>query len=347
MEEGAVLHAEALRGAAWPGDAQTPYPRADPLDLARLPGDTWGTAELPVGVRLEFVGDAKAVEIDYTCLTEDLGYRGAGAGTSFLAWRGEQQVGEEVALFEGGTAVLPLEGVDGAADGQIVTIYLPEGMRPTIFEARPVDGTLEPAPRGPRWLAYGDSITEGWVASGPPHCWPAVAARKHGLDVVNLGYAGSARGEIATAEQISALDADVISLAYGTNCWTRTPHSAEMFRAGLQAFLAILRQGHPETPIVVASAVIRPDAESTPNRLGATLADLRAETEVVVERLQQAGETQLHLVRGLPLLTADLLADGVHPADEGHRLLATGIGDVVARVAGVAGAATVLDAAVQ
>ncbi len=331
-----MLHAEALRGAAWPGDAQTPYPRADPADLARLPGDTWGTAELPVGVRLEFVGDAKAIEIDYTCLTEDLGYRGAGAGTSFLAWRGEEQVSEEVALFEGGTAVLSLEGT---GDGRVVTVYLPEGMRPTIFEVRPVEGSLDAAPRGPRWIAYGDSITEGWVASGPPHCWPAIAARRHGLDVVNLGYAGSARGEIATAEQISALDADVISLAYGTNCWTRTPHSAEMFRTGLQAFLAILRQGHPHTPIVVASAVIRPDAEATPNRLGATLADLRAETEVVVERLQKAGETQLHLVRGLPLLTADLLADGVHPADEGHRLLATGIGDVVAGVAGGARAA--------
>lgn len=331
MGEGALLHADALRGAAWPGDAQTPYPRADPVDLARLPGDTWATAELPVSVRLELVGDAKAIEIDYTCLTEDLGYRGPGAGTSFLAWRGEQQVGEEVALFEGGTAVLSLEG---AADGQVVTIYLPEGMRPTIFEARAIDGTLEPAPRGPRWIAYGDSITEGWVASGPPHCWPAIAARKHRLDVVNLGYAGSARGEIATAEQISALGADVISLAYGTNCWTRTPHSAEMFRAGLQAFLAIVRQGHANTPIVVASPVIRPDAESTPNRLGATLADLRAETEVVVERLQKAGETQLHLVRGLPLLTADLLADGVHPADEGHRLLAAAIGDVVAQAVG-------------
>lgn len=334
MTDGAELLAASLRGVGWAGDAQAPYPRADPQDAARLPGDTWGTALLPVCVRLELVGDATGLEIDYTCLTEDLGYRGVGAGTSFLAWSGEVQLSEDVALIEGGTAVLSLEG---ATPGEVITVYLPEGMRPSLFEVRAVGGTLEPAPKRPRWLAYGDSLTEGWVATGPPYSWPALAARKHGLDVVNLGYAGSCRGEVASAEQIAALDADVISLAYGTNCWTRTPNSAELFRAGLAAFLTIVRQGHPQTPIVVSSPMLRPDAESTPNRLGATLADLRAETEVLVERLQEAGDSNLHLIRGLPLLTADQLPDGVHPGDEGHQIMAAAIGDAVAGLVAGAG----------
>ena len=38
-----------LRGNAWPGTDELPYPRADPADLDRLPGDTVGTARLPVG----------------------------------------------------------------------------------------------------------------------------------------------------------------------------------------------------------------------------------------------------------------------------------------------------------
>ena len=68
--------------AATRGRAPTscPYPRADPADLDRLPGDTVGTARLPVGVRLEFVGDAEALELDYQTHTDDLGYRGAGRG---------------------------------------------------------------------------------------------------------------------------------------------------------------------------------------------------------------------------------------------------------------------------
>ena len=77
-----------LRGCAWDGVDGMPYPRADPADLARLPGDTVGTARIPVGARFELVGDAGAVEVAYTTTTDDLGYRGAGAGTTFAVVRG-------------------------------------------------------------------------------------------------------------------------------------------------------------------------------------------------------------------------------------------------------------------
>ena len=329
-----LLHEEALRGAGWEGDAQLPYPRADPADASRLPGDTWATALLPVGVRLELIGDATSVEIDYVCATDDLGYRGAGAGTAFTAFRGGEQVSKAEASIDGGTVELELElELElGAGDASsTITIYLPEGMRPTIFEVRPIGGLLEAAPKGPRWIAYGDSITEGWIASGPAFGWTAIAARKYGLDVVNLGYAGSCRGEIASAEQIAGLPADVISLAYGTNCWTRTPHSRSLFRSGLHAFLEIVRETHPSTPIVVASPIIRPDAEATPNRLGATLADLREEVEDLISVLHDAGAVNLHLVRGLPLLSGHQLPDGVHPGDDGHHILAEAIGGAVSR----------------
>jgi lysophospholipase L1-like esterase len=332
-----VLLRDALRGVAWSGDDGTPYPRADPADAGRLPMDTWGTARLPVGVRLELVGDAPELELDYRCATGDLGYRGPGAGTTFSVWRGGLEVATAPAALTGGTARLALRRPE-TLDDEVATVYLPEGMRPTLLDARAVGGELGSAPTRPRWLAYGDSITEGWIASGPAGAWPAVAARDFALDVVNLGYAGAARGEIATAEQLAALDADVISLAYGTNCWTRIPHSTAQFRAGFDAFLAVVRQGHPTTPIVVASPVIRPDAEATPNRLGATLLEFRTATEQAVAEQQDAGDATLTLVRGGPLLTADLLPDGIHPGDDGHRLLAEHIGGAVA--AAVSRAAT-------
>jgi lysophospholipase L1-like esterase len=203
-------------------------------------------------------------------------------------------------------------------------VYLPDAMRPTILSVAPVDGSVEPAPSQRRWLVYGDSIAEGWVASKPSGAWPAVAGRAFGLDVVNCGYAGAARGEIASAEQLARVAADVISVSHGTNCWTRTPHSAAMVRAGMAAFLTVLRQGHPTTPIVVVSPVLRPDAEATANRLGATLADLRAAIEEVA-----TARGDVTLVPGLPLLDASLLADGIHPGDAGHEVLATAIGTVV------------------
>ena len=92
---------------------------------------------------------------------------------------------------------------------------------------------------------------------------------------MNLGYAGSARGELPSAQQIAALDADVISISHGTNCWSRIPFSTALFAAQTRAFLAFVRAGHPDMPIVVTSPILRPDAETTPNALGATLVDLR------------------------------------------------------------------------
>jgi len=315
-----------IRGCAFAATSSVPYPRADPADT-RIPRDTWQTAQLPVGVRLELTSEAEAVDIAYVTATEDLGYRGDGAGRRFSLWRAGTLVDEEKAELGEGRVRLALGGWPG---DETAIVYLPEGMKPTIKSLSGVGGRVEPAPADQRrWIAYGDSVAEGWVASGPAYAWPAVAGRRHGLDVVNMGYAGAARGEVASAEQIANLDADVISITHGTNCWTRTPHSVDMMRAGVGAFLDVVREGHPETPIVVVSPVLRPDAEETPNRLGASLRDLRGAME------EAAAERDVVLIPGGDLIGADNLGDGIHPDDEGHRILANVIGTEVAKAIGV------------
>jgi lysophospholipase L1-like esterase len=290
----------------------------------RLPADTRAQAALPVGVRLEFVGEATAVEVDYCTATAELGVRGPGAGTGFALYRGADLVSEAPAVLGNGTVRLAAGA--GPARG---IVYLPEGMRPEVRAIRGVGGTIAPAPPQRRWLCYGDSIAEGWCAAGPAGAWPARVGREWELDVINLGYGGGARGEIASAEEIAVLPADVISISHGTNCWTRTPHDAALFRAGLAAFLAIVRQRHPALPIVAVSPVLRADAESTCNRLGATLADLRSAFEAVVSERVRDGDSRLSLVPGLPLLPAERFSDGVHPDDEGHARLAAALGPLI------------------
>ena len=314
-----------LRGCAWPASSQAPYPRASPRDKFRLPADTWQMACIPVGVRLEVVGDAWEVEIAYRTQTDQLGYRGAAGGSTFAAWTREGLLAEEPARVGEGTVRLPL------AQGQPTIVYLPEAMRPTVLEVQGVGGDIQPPPAQPRWVVYGDSVAEGWIASAPALAWPAIAGREQGLDVVNLGYAGAARGEVASAEQVAELDADVITVCHGTNCWTRTPHSVGLFREGVDAFLTILRQEHPDTPLVVVSPVVRPDAEDQRNRLGATLADLRRAMEDVVDERIAAGDVHLRLVRGLDLIGPEHLGDGIHPDDEGHRRMAAAVGAAVAQ----------------
>ena len=81
-----------------------------------------------MGVRLELAGEAEAVEIDYRTETAELGYRGAGAGTSFALFRGEQLVSEAAAALGAGTVRLAA----GRGPARAI-VYLPEAMRPTLL----------------------------------------------------------------------------------------------------------------------------------------------------------------------------------------------------------------------
>jgi len=92
-----------------------------------------------------------------------------------------------------------------------------------------------------------------------------------------------------------------------------------------------VREGHPRTPIVALSPILRPDAEATRNRLGASLADLRAAFEAVVRERQAAGDARLALVAGRDLVARERLADGIHPDDAGHAQLAAALGPVLAQ----------------
>jgi lysophospholipase L1-like esterase len=306
-----------LRGVAFQAAGSVPYPRA--RQDSRLPADTWAQAKIPVGVRLELVGDE--VEIAYRTTTDDLGYRGEGAGRTFDVWRGGERVDEEKAELGEGTVKLSL---GTGRDRGIV--YLPEGMKPEILD---VNGKVEPAPLQPRWVVYGDSVAEGWIASAPAMAWSAMVGRERELDVLNMGYAGAARGEIPSAEHLAELGADVITIAYGTNCWIRTAHSVGTAREGMAAFLEIVRAKHPETPIVVTSPIARPDAELEPNPLGATLEHIRDALEDAVRESVSAGDVNLELVPGRHLVHESQLSDGIHPNDEGHRALAEAIGAAV------------------
>jgi lysophospholipase L1-like esterase len=287
-----------------------------------------------VGVRIEVVGDAEAVDLAYRTSNGNLGYRGDGAGITFSVWRAGHQICEEDALL--GDGVVRLSLGPGPSD-KPATIYLPEGMQPLVQSISPVNGEIHPGPPQPKWIAYGDSITQGWIASGPSRAWTAIAARKAGLDLVNLGYAGAARGEIVSAEHVAELDADLITVAYGVNCWSRTPHSVGMISEGLDGFLDIVRRSHPRTPIIVVTPVIWPDAEDMPNKLGATLDQLRAALESVASRRMDA-DPGLSLIDGKRILTAEHLDDGIHPGDEGHKRISAAVVKVLTSALKAAGA---------
>ncbi len=301
------------------------YPRANPTDAEHLPTDVWHAAQVPVGVRLEFVGEVDAVRIFYRTTTANLGYRGEGAGCTFSLYRSGQKIAEEEAVLGDGVVQLPLSG----EPGRPAIVYLPEGMKPVISGIEGVGGIIEPAPHQPRWVCYGDAVTQGWLASSPALAWPAVTARKLGLDLCNLGYAGSTRTDTATALTIAETPAELVTVSIGANCWNRFPHTPAMCVEEMRAMLTLVRAGHPNTPVVVVSPLVRPEAEDTPSRLGSTLTELRIAIEEAVRERMISGDTRLHLVEGSTVVGVADLADGRYPGDDGHIRIAAAVGKVI------------------
>jgi lysophospholipase L1-like esterase len=315
-----------LRGCVFPAVTDAPYPRADPAEADYLPADVWDAAQLPVGVRLEMLGDAGTIRVWYKTTRASLGYRGESAGCSFVAYRGGQKVAMADAVMGEGMVELAISGRPDLP----VTVYFPEGMQPIITGVAGVEETMVPAPLQPRWLAYGDAVTQGWLASAPAMAWPAVAGRKLGLDVCNLGYAGTARGELTSALTLAETPTEVISIAFGLNNWSRVPHTVGLMSEEVRCFLSVVRHGHPEIPIVVVSPTARPDAEDSPNRVGATLAELRLAMEEAVLDSIAGGDERLFLVHGLSVVDPEHLEDGIYPGDEGHRRLAAAVSKILA-----------------
>ncbi|MCD2190248.1 SGNH/GDSL hydrolase family protein [Actinomycetospora soli] len=211
---------------------------------------------------------------------------------------------------------------------------------------------VAPVPPGARvWCHHGSSISAGSNAAGPTGTWPAVAARRGGLELVNLGLAGSALLDPSTARTMRDTPADLISLKLGINVVNADLMRLRAFGPAVHGVLDTIRDGHPTTPLLVVSPLYCAIHEDTPGpgafdpealargevsfratgdpeevRAGKlTLRVVRAELErIVAERA--AGDPHLHHLDGQVLYgEADAatfpLPDGLHPDAATHEVI--------------------------
>ena len=124
--------------------------------------------------------------------------------------------------------------------------WLPYGEVTTHVALR-VDAPVTPSrsAQGPRWVHHGSSISHGASADAPTGTWPVVAARRAGLDLVNLGFSGNAVLDPFTAQAIRDQAADVITLKIGINVMDHDFMRPRAFRPAVEGFLDVVRDGHP------------------------------------------------------------------------------------------------------
>ncbi|ASY34192.1 MULTISPECIES: GDSL-type esterase/lipase family protein [unclassified Streptomyces] len=258
--------------------------------------------------------------------------------------RGEARPGAE-------PGTLRFDGLD--AREKDVEIWLPH-QETTELVALRADAPVEPLPaRGRRvWVHHGSSVSHGSDAASPSTTWPARAAALGGVDLVNLGFGGSALLDPFTARALRDTPADLLSLKFGINLVNADLMRLRALGPALHGFLDTVREGHPETPLLVVSALYCRIHEDTPgpaafdtSALGEgrlsfvatgdpaevpagrlTLRTVREEMARVVAS-RAASDPHLYYLDGTELYgaedyTAHPLPDELHPDPETHLRIA-------------------------
>ena len=134
-------------------------------------------------------------------------------------------------------------------------IFLPTGTNVEVLELV-MDDDAELLPPVDTYVLskpiyiYGDSVVHG-ASAHPGMTYPAIVGRMLNTDMVNAGYSGCAKGmkgEMLLAAEMAKRDAACYVLCYGAN--TRDPDLLEKI---YYPFLKVLKDGAPDTPVVVMS----------------------------------------------------------------------------------------------
>lgn len=173
----------------------------------------------------------------------------------------------------------------------------------------------------PPIVYYGSSITQGGCASRPGNTYPSIISRKTGIDFLNLGFSGCARGEAAMSWYLSGLAMSILVCDYDHNST-----SSDFLNKTHYPFYRAIRDKRPELPIILVS---RPDFHED-------LIEEVKRREVVFTTYMRGvdeGDSKLFYIDGEGMFDKEYrdcsTVDGCHPNDFGFVCMAKAIGDVI------------------
>ncbi len=327
--------------------------------------------QMPSGVRLRFATESTSIELDVMLtLIRQLPHPLRPSVFDLLV---DGVLSRQVSTVEGNviTIVGPatadmtfdvgqpttirFDGLDPAR--KEVEVWLPQDTNVELRALRIDDGSrieFAPEPDVPRWVHYGSSISHCFEADSPTGTWPAVAARDGGVELLSLGLAGQCMLDQFVARTIRDMPADLISIKVGINIVNGDTMRERIFGSAVHGFLDTIRDGHPDTPILLVSPIFCPSAEDRPGptvmgpdgrfitvggsddirQTCLTLQRIRTTLAAIVDVRRGLGDANLHYLDGLQLFGVDDagdLPDDLHPnaagyARMGHRFAALAFG---------------------
>ncbi len=137
------------------------------------------------------------------------------------------------------------------------------------------------------------------------------------MDLINLGFGGSALLDPFTARAMRDTPADLISVKIGINLVNTDVMRLRAFTSAVHGFLDTVREGHPGIPLLVVSPILCPIHEDTP---GPSVPDFSGLSSGIVRFLaggdpaeRSAGKLTLTVIRAeLARIVAQRAADDPH-----------------------------------
>lgn len=282
-------------------------------------------AEEQAGIRLAFASDTTGLELELQLLP------GERASRTFDLMAN----GQGLATFELNDTETPQRfAVDNIPDGNNhIEVWLPVRAHHKILAVGIDDGaTAEPVEdRRPRWITYGSSITHCAQCHSAARTWPAVAARVADVHLTCLGFGSECHLDQSVARMIRDMPADRISLKPGINNYNSGSFNHRSWPAAVVGFILTVRDGHPDTPLLIVSPIFGCERETVPGKSEMTLAVMRECLAEIVDKFKARGDTNIEYLDGLKLLGPDdahYLPDQLHPNGDGYELIGRRFADL-------------------
>lgn len=148
---------------------------------------------------------------------------------------------------------LTFEGtIKKSSDMENITIFLPRNEVIKDIELYFEDDAKieEPIPYIDKKpiLYYGSSITEGGCSSTVPNSYNAIISNRLNIDYYNLGFSGSAKGELEIADYINTFEMSLFVYDYDYNA-----PNPEHLKATHEPFFKRIREKNPDLPVIMMS----------------------------------------------------------------------------------------------
>ncbi|RAV16659.1 SGNH/GDSL hydrolase family protein [Paenibacillus contaminans] len=323
-----------ISGLPWLHEHESRFIRFPQRAQASIPENVWLLSQMPSGGRIRFTSDTTSLQIraahhhaPQMIDMPPLGHSGM-----------DLYAGEPGQMKYWGTSVPQMTGQpyeymffkDIASKDREFTLYLPAYNDLVTLEIG-IDrkaklGQPSPYAANAPVVFYGSSITQGACASRPGNGYVSMISRILHIDIVNMGFNGSGRGELSVCKLLSEINSACYVLDYHVNL----PSAAQL--ADVYApFYRKLRETKTDTPIVMISPLCF-SSERYDSGKAELYGNMRRTIRGVYEEAVCSGDSNVYFADGSELIGLDeegLYVDGLHPNDRGFAQIADRLAPVL------------------